>query len=225
MRCAGRGSAGLGAAGQAAARGLHLHRQAWPAHHLDRPIADCVDREQRVLDHTGTERRRIGPSLTEHERAAQEAAPASRPRRAPASPRSAGASAALTARYPDESHAPGRAQCGAGSGGRGCRRGAQTRAVAEGRTQAAGRGAEFYRGDVTKAPVLLQRQIADNEQAWPTSSAFWPPRSWRSAASTNASMPSWRSCASCGRRSAPRPPNGGSCRHGKIKAPCRSLYF
>ncbi len=24
---------------------------------------------------------------------------------------------------------------------------------------------EFYRGDVTKAPALLQRQIADNEQA------------------------------------------------------------
>src|SRR5574337_1145052 len=38
----------------------------------DRPIAECVDREQRILDHTGTERRRIGPTLTEHERAAQE---------------------------------------------------------------------------------------------------------------------------------------------------------
>ena len=38
----------------------------------DRPIADCVDREQRILDHTGAERRRIGPTLTEHERAALE---------------------------------------------------------------------------------------------------------------------------------------------------------
>ena len=45
----------------------------------DRPIADCVDREQRVLDHTGTERRRLGPSLTEHERPAQQV-----PRRKPA---------------------------------------------------------------------------------------------------------------------------------------------
>ena len=39
----------------------------------DRPIADCVDREQRILDHTGAERRRIGPTLTEHEHAARRA--------------------------------------------------------------------------------------------------------------------------------------------------------
>ena len=39
----------------------------------DRPIAACVDREQRVLGNTGVELRRLGPTLTEQERAAQEA--------------------------------------------------------------------------------------------------------------------------------------------------------
>lgn len=39
----------------------------------DRPIPECNDREQRVLDQTGAERRRMGPALTENERAAAEA--------------------------------------------------------------------------------------------------------------------------------------------------------
>lgn len=36
----------------------------------DRPIADCLDREQRVLGPTGVERRRVGPALSDTERAA-----------------------------------------------------------------------------------------------------------------------------------------------------------
>jgi hypothetical protein len=39
----------------------------------DRPIADCVDREQLELNPSGTVRRKIGPSLTAQERAAEEA--------------------------------------------------------------------------------------------------------------------------------------------------------
>jgi hypothetical protein len=39
----------------------------------DRPIAECVDREQLELNPSGTVRRRIGPSLTAKELAAQEA--------------------------------------------------------------------------------------------------------------------------------------------------------
>ncbi len=39
----------------------------------DRPIAECVDREQVELNPSGTVRRRIGPSLTAAERAVQEA--------------------------------------------------------------------------------------------------------------------------------------------------------
>ena len=38
----------------------------------DRPIPECIDREQRELGPTGTVRRVIGPTLTEHEREALE---------------------------------------------------------------------------------------------------------------------------------------------------------
>ena len=39
----------------------------------DRPIPECLDREQRELSPSGITRRQIGPSLTELERAAQDA--------------------------------------------------------------------------------------------------------------------------------------------------------
>lgn len=39
----------------------------------DRPIAACVDREQRLLGPSGVERARLGPTLTEAEREAQAA--------------------------------------------------------------------------------------------------------------------------------------------------------
>ena len=131
----------------------------------DRPIADCVDREQRVLDPTGTGRRRIGPSLTEHERAAQEV---QRRKQAEESARIAEErrrERALTARYPDE--ATHQAERNAALD-----QVEEVVVVAHKRVQSlkAERRRldvelEFYRGDVTKAPVLLQRQIADNEQA------------------------------------------------------------
>jgi hypothetical protein len=38
----------------------------------DRPIAECIDREQRELTPGGTVKRKIGPSLTAEERAAEE---------------------------------------------------------------------------------------------------------------------------------------------------------
>lgn len=39
----------------------------------DRPIADCADREQKVLNPSGTVQSRVGPTLTAAERAEQEA--------------------------------------------------------------------------------------------------------------------------------------------------------
>ena len=131
----------------------------------DRPIADCVDREQRVLDHTGTERRRIGPSLTEHERAAQEV---QRRKQAEESARIAEErrrERALTARYPDE--ATHQAERNAALD-----QVEEVVVVAHKRVQSlkAERRRldvelEFYRGDPAKAPAKLQRQIAENDQA------------------------------------------------------------
>lgn len=131
----------------------------------DRPIAECVDREQRVLDHTGTERRRIGPTLTEHERAAQEAQ-----RRKEAEERARfleerRRERVLLARYPDEAAHQAEREAAIDQV-------EEVIAVAHRRIQAlkAERRRidvelEFYRGDPAKAPVKLQRQIAENEQA------------------------------------------------------------
>ena len=123
----------------------------------DRPIAECTDREQRVLDATGTERRRIGPTLTEHERAAAE-----EKRRREAQERARVAEErrrdrALTARYPDEAaHAAERSVALAQID--------QVIAVAHQRIIDLGRDRkalaaelEFYQGDLSKAPVRLQR--------------------------------------------------------------------
>ena len=59
----------------------------------DRPIPECIDREQRELSPTGTVRRVIGPTLTEHERAAREVERRKSRKSATASPMSASASA------------------------------------------------------------------------------------------------------------------------------------
>src|SRR5260370_7451619 len=50
----------------------------------DRPIAECVDRDQRVLGSSGVELRRVGPTLTDNERAELDA---QRPREQPEQPR------------------------------------------------------------------------------------------------------------------------------------------
>jgi len=68
----------------------------------DRPIAECLDREQRELGPSGIVRRQIGPSLTEQERAAQEA---QRRKEAEARARELEErrrERVLTARYPDK---------------------------------------------------------------------------------------------------------------------------
>ena len=130
----------------------------------DRPIPECIDREQRVLDKTGTERRRIGPTLTEHERAAaevkrreeneQKAKVADQRRR----------DRALISRFPDEAtHNAERVT-------------AQAvfndliqiayKRIEQLRTERAAINTEleFYQNDPKKAPVKVQRRIAENEE-------------------------------------------------------------
>lgn len=130
----------------------------------DRPIADCVDREQRILDHTGAERRRIGPTLTENERAAQEVQ-----RRKEAQNRARIAEErrrerVLMSRYPDEATHQTEREAAIVQVD-------EVIAVAHKRIQDL-RGErkridaelEFYRRDPAKAPMKLQRQIAENDE-------------------------------------------------------------
>ena len=130
----------------------------------DRPIADCIDREQRELGPSGTVRRVIGPTLTDHERAAAEVQ-----RRKVQDERyriieERRRERVLTARYPDQAtHDTERA--------------AALALVDEVSDAAAKRiidlrqqrkaldlEMEFYRKDPAKAPMNLRRQLAENDE-------------------------------------------------------------
>ena len=131
----------------------------------DRPIAECLDREQRELGPSGIVRRQIGPSLTEHERAAQEA---QRRKEAEARARELEErrrERVLTARYPDKAtHDVERAAA--------IQLVDDVTATAEKRLvelaqqrKAFDVEMEFYKKDPNKAPMSLRRKIAENEES------------------------------------------------------------
>ncbi|PUA98417.1 hypothetical protein C8C99_3287 [Acidovorax sp. 107] len=131
----------------------------------DRPIAECMDREQRELGPSGIVRRQIGPSLTEQERAAQEV---QRRKEAEARARELEErrrERALTARYPDKAtHDVERAAA--------IQLVDDVTATAEKRLvelaqqrKAFDVEMEFYKKDPTKAPMSLRRKIAENEES------------------------------------------------------------
>jgi hypothetical protein len=130
----------------------------------DRPIPECIDREQRELSPTGTVRRVIGPTLTEHERAAREVE-----RRKEQEERNRIADErkrerVLVARYPDKAahdaeRALAIAQVDAVTA-------TATQRIAElqARRKTLDLEMEFYRKDPAKAPMLLRRQLAENDE-------------------------------------------------------------
>ena len=128
----------------------------------DRPIPECLDREQRQLSPTGTVIRKIGPVLTEQERAAEEAkaqkALEERRRLADEKKRDR----ALVARYPDHgSHDKERRSAIALADGA-----IATSNKLAGELQAERRRLdselEFYQKDPSRIPAPLQRQVEEN---------------------------------------------------------------
>ena len=130
----------------------------------DRPIPECIDREQRELGPTGTVRRVIGPTLTEHEREALEVQ-----RRKDLEERNRIAEErrrerVLLARYPDAAaHNVERTAALAlldevSS--------AAAQRIIDLRQQRKGldQELEFYSGNPAKAPVKLRRQLAENDE-------------------------------------------------------------
>lgn len=131
----------------------------------DRPIASCVDREQRVLGNTGVELRRMGPTLTEQERVAleakrrQEQAAQLRAREERLRER------AVLARFPNQAvHDAARAEALAqvddviGV--------AQKHQVElKERRRKLNTELEFYQNDPKKAPANLRRQLEDNTES------------------------------------------------------------
>lgn len=131
----------------------------------DRPIPECTDREQRVLNPSGTVKQTVGPTLTAQERAAAELkekqALEERNRIAEERRRDK----ALLARYPNKAvHDKERIEA---LGQIGAVKQAATTRLTELASQ---RGKlsdemEFYKKDPTKAPLYLRRQVDDNAQS------------------------------------------------------------
>ena len=131
----------------------------------DRPIPECLDREQRELGPSGIVRRQIGPSLSEQERAEQEA---QRRKEAEARARELEErrrERALTARYPDKAaHDAERAAA--------IQLVDDVTVIAEKRLVELAQQRktfdvemEFYKKDPNKAPLTLRRKIAENEDS------------------------------------------------------------
>lgn len=138
----------------------------------DRPILECVDREQQELNPSGTVYRKIGPSLTAQERAALEArerqAAEERARQAEEKRRDR----ALLIRYPSKTvHDKERTE--ALHQVDEVIRAAQKR-VTELAAQRKTINAEmeFYQKDPSKAPPLLKRQIEENAQSMAVQQRF-----------------------------------------------------
>ena len=131
----------------------------------DRPIPECTDREQRVLNPSGTLKKTVGPTLTAQEREAQERqekqAQEERNRIAEERRRDK----ALLNRYPtralhDKERADALAQINAvkqAAAKRLTELGAQRKKLLE--------EMEFYAKDPSKAPLYLRRQVDDNTQS------------------------------------------------------------
>ena len=130
----------------------------------DRPIPECVDREQRELGPSGTVRRVVGPTLTDHERVAIEAKRRKDHEERLRVVEERRRERVLTTRYPDKAtHDVERAAA------IGMLEGASTAATQHIQTLRDDRlkldvEMEFYRSNPTKAPMRLRRQIAENEE-------------------------------------------------------------
>lgn len=131
----------------------------------DRPIVECLDRTQQELTRTGTVKRVIGPSLTAHERAAQDEkdkqAAELRAREAEEKRRDR----ALLLRYPNRAvHEQERATALAQIDEVIKASSKRTLELAEQR-KSIDTEFEFYVKDPSRAPVSLKRRLEDNESS------------------------------------------------------------
>ena len=131
----------------------------------DRPIASCVDREQRVLGNSGVELRRVGPTLTDQERSAQEAKRRQDQVEQQRLREERSRDRAMLARFPsqgvhDAARAEAIAQVNDVIGV------AQKRQIdLQERRRKLNTELEFYQNDPKKAPANLRRQLDDNTES------------------------------------------------------------
>lgn len=131
----------------------------------DRPIPACADREQRVLDRSGAERRRVGPTLTEHEREAQEVQRRREVQERVRQIEERRRERLLLLRYPDE--AAHRKEREAAQEQANAAIDEARRRIVELQTELARlrEELEFYRGDFQQAPPKLQGRKREIDEA------------------------------------------------------------
>jgi hypothetical protein len=131
----------------------------------DRPIAECTDREQKILNPSGTVQSRVGPTLTALERAALEQKAKKEAEELGRIGDEKRRDRALLIRYPnkgvhDSERAEALAQIAV------VIKAASTRSDELARQRVAIDGEmEFYKKDPTKAPAYLRRQLEENVQS------------------------------------------------------------
>jgi hypothetical protein len=130
----------------------------------DRPIPDCIDREQAEISPMGGVLRKIGPSLTAAERAAEDEKARKLAEDRNRQLEEKRRDRALLTRYPERSvHDNERAAALATADGviatalkRSTELGVERKKL--------GSELEFFRGDLSKAPPKLRQQIQENEE-------------------------------------------------------------
>ena len=131
----------------------------------DRPIGACIDREQRELGPSGTTVHRVlGPTLTDHERAAQEAQRRQAQEERSRVQEERRRDRVMLARYPDAAtHNVERTAAVALLDEVST---AAAQRIIELRQQRKGldQELEFYSGNPAKAPLKLRRQLAENDE-------------------------------------------------------------
>ncbi|WP_342619694.1 DUF4124 domain-containing protein [Rhodoferax sp. GW822-FHT02A01] len=131
----------------------------------DRPIPECLDREQKVLNPSGTVKQKVGPSLTAAERAQQEAREKQQLEEQNRLAEEHRRDRALLIRYPskavhDKERAEALAQIDVVSKAADLRLNelaAQRKKLDD--------EMEFYKKDPSKAPMYLKRQVEDNKHS------------------------------------------------------------
>jgi hypothetical protein len=131
----------------------------------DRPIPECTDREQKVLNPSGTVKVKIGPTLTAEERTALELKDRKAAEETGRSGDEKRRNRALLTRYPnkgvhDQDRAEALTQIAAVVSA------ANTRMVELAKQRVAiDEEMEFYKKDTSKAPAYLRRQLEENVQS------------------------------------------------------------
>lgn len=138
----------------------------------DRPIAECADREQKLLNPSGTVRAKVGPTLTAQERAQQEEREKQESQARAMQLEEKRRERALLVRYPSkEAHDKERTEAIAQVGVVIQAANKRIEELLQERRKL-DEEMEFYKKDPTKAPPLLRRQADDLAQSMASQKRF-----------------------------------------------------